>query len=843
MASSAYDFSLTVGDTTLGLMLAKDENGNKIWNEGVSPLATAQTRLDPFSYESIPVDIDHPISFEDYSSGGGFQSFNSTGKVTGYNYSRGLDLSDGDSIFLSPRINRYSYTFSLGTASQQKFQKVAVTSLGVFACDFAHPQSSLGHGGKIYKFNTQNQVWDEVEVQADTNFSDIAELDGVIYVAAGTDQYYYSSDGTTWTQYTDDTTIEPKFFAIRGDVLWMVDASGNVRNTTDGQNGQVPWSNSDRVADSASAHFNAGGVGSTSDTVTGFIEAGDILWVFKRNGIWTYDGQEDDDFYKESLIKPNNGKWPYRAVDGNIYVAYGNRLLAIDPTSSSIIPVYPTPPMNSTEVMGDITSICGDGNHIYFIVKNEFGRPYMMKGKPSTGVWHTFHHPYLIRDTGYTWPSAGANDEHFSPTDDLEWTPVDTDSLKSGLPSTVTSAQNQTFLYEESDGLALSGYPVGHLIHDNDDIRGVEFRLIGGSGGDESVREARVYMLYDGEPVGSNRSFDAEWPISATTVFIHGAEDDRWETNFDPLVFRNSPTGFFYAVTLLDGDGNTSSHSVSAEMKVHYNHRGPDVNYGYATIIDGAEHLGTKSPTMIMVVDDELQHMKLVRSGLSPIEDGEYEVDTTLNTSVVFPWIDFGARLFTKFLNEGEVLAHNVSSAKTVTLEYQLESEEAYTTLVSSTNNGVVTDSPDSVVEFYRIRPRVIVNANEVDVTPEVQGVVLHATHNPPRKRVWQPRIMLGDNLQLRGNSRGPIASAVVKKVLQDSPTKRCSMTDREGNVYTVRVLDAIEPSFTEQRRGGAIYDEGFFDLQIVEINQTSTSVGTSRWGIDRWGSGKVWAE
>jgi hypothetical protein len=833
VASGAYDFKLKVGDAELGLMLAEDENQEKVWNEGVSPLATPQFRTSSFSYEHIPPDIDQPIAFEQFVGGcARFAAFSGE-DVTQYNYSQRIDLSQGDRAFLSPLIKKFTFD----TAPTKPFNRIFESSLGLHAIT----------DEEIYKFNKGTKQWELKEgPNSGAKYTDIKELDSVLYVSSGgigAKDYEFSTDGLTFAEWNQTADDIPVYLTVRGNTLWGVEATGLTKNTQDGQNsaGATAWSAGDEV-------------GHTGETVTGLLEAADILWIFKKEAIYTFDptavSNAVDDFYHESLLYDENGHDPFLWKDGLIYVAYGRRLLQIDPFDNTLVPIFPVQGTDSTEVQGKISGITGDGKNLMFFVKNDRGGTYLVKGSPSEGTFHTYHYPYHITDTGYLSPHTAVDDDSNSAGN--AWTTpqhVANDEtasagLEQALNTSIASGAADVTSY-----LRAFKFPFRTKMSDLDDIVGVEIQAAGVGESGTTATDETVKLWYNGAVAGDNRADSNTWGTTTETK-TWGAANDMWGVDFNTSIFLHpNLTGFVYAATLENGSTGPNLWIDNVKMKVHYHGRGPLVDFPTGHIIDGSA-LGEDNPVFIMAVDNTLQFFKLNRPGYTPREDPGYEFEHQVPGLMVGPWIDFGARAFDKFLNLGDILAHNASASNTIVFKYETEggghgaggTNNVVTTLVRSEQNGEVSTAPTSDTTFNIIRYQCEMKAGGSSTSPELLGLVLHSTPNPPRKRIWRPRIVLGETLNLRSKARDILASATVKRVIQDAPTKRCVMTDREGNTYTVRVLDENIPGFTEIKRGGQVYDKGAIDLFIVEINQTGTPDGTASYAADRWGAGKVWS-
>lgn len=376
------DILLEYNGATVGFVAAVDpETGNKRIFPGLAPKLAPQIRQDSVSYSYLPPDIDIVVAFEDWEGGAGYYEAAPIDVAPlVYNYSRGIDLSSAKRCYLAPE--RQAANASTGGAIAAAPIKFWDGSLGVY----------MLAGQYIYQWTVSSQDW---VVRNDAtgdgvNFTDIAEMDGVMYAGRGnTVDYKYSTDGTTWTAFTDSDN-NFSFFEVRGiasaeAVLWGLKSTGSLKNSTDGKNGGVAWSSGDAVAH-------------TSETMQALVEANDDLYVFTTAGIYRYTGTAQESVWTggRQMYRATNGDGAFLWQDGGIYVPYGDRLLRYDPlgdTSStpSLEFVFPTQAMHGNlELNGTISAITGDADWLYVALKNAAGNTYILRGKPSQSIWHTF---------------------------------------------------------------------------------------------------------------------------------------------------------------------------------------------------------------------------------------------------------------------------------------------------------------------------------------------------------------------------------------------------------------------------------------------------------------------
>ena len=344
------------------------------FSPALAPSLQPQYRTDSYGYEQTPSEIDIPYAFQDFSLGAGFEDDPNESPSTaprGYSYSQGVDASERSKLYLSPLRN------ALAAGVDQAATKFFLGSYGYYAIA----------GDEIMEWSAGN--WVSRDSAGAVSYTDIMEMDGVLYAARGTSaDYKYSTDGTTWTAFTDSDD-NFSYFATRNTssgeaVIWGVKANGTMKSTTNGRNAGVAWS-------------SAVAVGHTSETVNGMLNLNDDLYVFKREGIYRYTGTATEDVWLGGigLNASTNGTKPFLWGDGRVYVPYGDRLHQFDPLENSITPAFPSLHMNGNpQVNGSITAIGGDAGWLYVGLKNAAGNTYVIKGNPyandGLGEWHTF---------------------------------------------------------------------------------------------------------------------------------------------------------------------------------------------------------------------------------------------------------------------------------------------------------------------------------------------------------------------------------------------------------------------------------------------------------------------
>lgn len=377
MPPGTYDLFLEYDGTTMPLLLHRDQQGNVAWYPSLSPALQNQFQTGDYGYEDTPSEVDIALSYQDLSIGAGFEDDANPSPTAGarsYSYSQGVDASERQRLYLS---------------------MLQVADTGIAAAPVKYLVSSKGThviaGRFIYELTAAPGTWTQRldSGSANTTFTDIIEYKSYLFAAAGGGSapasYYYSSDGVTFTQFTDASEVA-LYFATRDDVLWYVSSGSQVKNNQAGTaiNGGTAWSAADNV-------------GHSGETVRGLLELDNDLYIFKEEGIYRYTGTVTEDVWLggKQMRRTTNGFNPFLWGDQRTYVPFGDRLVQFDHTIPSIKFIFPTTKMRGhPEINGQIAAIFGDANWLYVVIQNAGSRSYIMKGNPyhnnGEGEWHTY---------------------------------------------------------------------------------------------------------------------------------------------------------------------------------------------------------------------------------------------------------------------------------------------------------------------------------------------------------------------------------------------------------------------------------------------------------------------
>jgi hypothetical protein len=206
-------------------------------------------------------------------------------------------------------------------------------------------------------------------------------------------------------------------------------------------------------------------------------------------------------------------------------------------------------------------------------------------------------------------------------------------------------------------------------------------------------------------------------------------------------------------------------------------------------------------------------------------QDGQLPDDTTQYTmetagSIWGPYTDHNALAFPKFLARVSVqmdLAGNDSDGEGVNVDYDTLQDAAVEIISNRQISGRFGQDVTANVNFERIRYVADLFSNLSTSTPELQGVVLHAVPVPPRKRIWRPRVLISDDLTLRGGQMDYQSGKAMLDNLFAAPNAYSQMTI-DGTTYVVRVLDIQSAGTVPHQVGGMDRKVQAYDLVIAEV-------------------------
>lgn len=359
---ASYDVKLALGSGEETYRLAEDPNkpGEAAWYEGVIEELVPQQTPGGFGYDSLPANVSIVLPHEDWSGGAGLANAGPGERPTRYSYSRNIDASRGQTLYLSPK--RQSTT-GISAAVVQFYTS---PTFGEYARTARRVYQFSG-GEWVERYDAGSNILTDIEEYGNT-------VDVYLVLARGdSNDLVYSTNGTSFGNTSTGNAYT--FLGVRGHtavnpVLVGVTSTGGI--------GQAV----------AIGTFTANDqVGSSGEPVTGIEVANDVVIIFKSTGVYTFDGADvQQKLYTRTLYSAANGS-AHTQMLGRVYYNLRNRVVQFDPVSESFAAVYlPEHP----ELNGAITAMTEDTVNMYFALTNRDGNTYIMKGNPAAGVWDTW---------------------------------------------------------------------------------------------------------------------------------------------------------------------------------------------------------------------------------------------------------------------------------------------------------------------------------------------------------------------------------------------------------------------------------------------------------------------
>ncbi len=402
-----YDVFFEVDGDKIGFNLADGENDVVGYATGLAPAIAPRVDNAAFTFSSVPPEIKVPITFEDWSGGAGYP-IASTNQPIVYNYGIRVDGSTPGKL---TRVGTTQYyerdIYPVDGFGDQDwmptgFGRVKHTSQGTFLL-----------AGDIYLWN--GTAWTlsyETHSSAGIKYElalDIIEFNGYVFVTLvdywgrygsgtrlGYTYVYTNNGGGSWTN-AAGAGIERDhlYFAVKGQtsgnpIMYGIDKTGELRNNA---TGIAAWSAAIQV-------------GETTETVTGLLEHNDVVYVFKTNGIYKLNaagtGTEDVWIGAKDTTNETNGSTPVLFRDGNIYCTYDGYLIQFNPSTNSLVRIFPI--QANDFYSGQINAITTDGEWLYIAFQTDwsYGEEYIsgnstyrsnhyahiLKGDPNVGGFH-----------------------------------------------------------------------------------------------------------------------------------------------------------------------------------------------------------------------------------------------------------------------------------------------------------------------------------------------------------------------------------------------------------------------------------------------------------------------
>jgi hypothetical protein len=314
------------------LMLARD-NGVAMWK----------------SYEVAQDggNQDKPIwSQTDWSGGFGQGDFADPSR---YSLGDTIDTSH-EGYFCLPPLDT-AESLAVGTLSGWVRHICYAPALGLFMID----------GTSIFKYNTGTGVWDNKATLSGCKH--MCAHDGYLYIACGSNSYYYTSNGTVYTQVavTAHSFCSAPPYAGNDPVLWAVTGTNTIASSEDPTDADS-WTTNIYIGDST------GMIGAYGYTSGLFIHQGQLM-IGKTDGLYHYDS--DGVVHKLLRLDRGNGVgmaypfWSICELRGASYFTTADGIGELT-SYNSYDRIEPIRNVSDVDIMeGVFTGVASDGEYLY----------------------------------------------------------------------------------------------------------------------------------------------------------------------------------------------------------------------------------------------------------------------------------------------------------------------------------------------------------------------------------------------------------------------------------------------------------------------------------------------
>jgi hypothetical protein len=170
---------------------------------------------------------------------------------------------------------------------------------------------------------------------------------------------------------------------------------------------------------------------------------------------------------------------------------------------------------------------------------------------------------------------------------------------------------------------------------------------------------------------------------------------------------------------------------------------------------------------------------------------------------VVFPWMDGGAALHTKFMTYGKLTGETMINTggfdRHIEWAYAIDGSALITDLVQGETAGITVGVPPDAIKYTWIQGRATIHTDNTAITPVFKGAVFGSTPNPPRHRVWNGVLDLkGIDIGPRGGTPGKQDEKILRDHLFNGSSSRVIMHDRWGTRWICKLHDVQQANLVE---------------------------------------------
>lgn len=826
--------SLTHSSTQRFFKIAQGENGALQYQAGTAPFTASQIYSGRFSLESVNANIDVPISFQNWRGGAGYveAELSKPGLDEVYHYSRGVDLSWPNRMYLSPQLQTGA---AVTSSTPLKFVR---STLGLFAFNTRY----------IYEWasSTWTERWDMGAGASITDMLQYSNTRGTYLVVCLAGQPpMWSVDGI-------------QFFSGTSNTVPSIRATSTA-NTAGATSLAVTKPTGTAENDILLAQIIVDNVTSYPTTIpSGWTEIGYNfttnmhIYFWKRAGAsegasytWGWTGSNPARITITAVQNAQTTGSPFDDVDGRfgsgdaipltaaVNVLGPDRLAVISyvATTGGGSAISATSPSGFTE---QTDSASTPHASVHYDATVSAGTLAATTGAFSTTAetWDT--HIWIIKPTtSYPTDMNRLTVRGALSGEPVLWAVDDDGDVRSTTDITDSaswSAADSIQVGQASSTIA--GFEtignVMYFVTDNgiDTYDGVTSERIWDSGSlkIDTARtfvwvDNRLYFAFSGallRLLPENNVIEQVWP--------RGGQKGNPELNGKITAIGGDSLDMYFVLQNNAGNNYVMKGDPRQPLTINGESIYPFHTWAYRStgdasailVVDGAsDTMHATNPHLVIGDDNSADYFILPRPNYRPEDDSNYRFDTAEGT-VTGSWVDAGARTYSKWLNRGRSINEGISAsgpATYVALNYEIDASGTPVQIHQASANGITSTSlTSSEIAFGRVRYSVDMDTDTATSSPRNLGVVLNATLNPTRKRMWVITVEIADLQQNQAGGRSSQGIDALRSHLFGALNNRCTFVDRDGSSYVVHVeiqgVDAAKRLGAEER----------YTLQLTEI-------------------------
>ena len=195
------------------------------------------------------------------------------------------------------------------------------------------------------------------------------------------------------------------------------------------------------------------------------------------------------------------------------------------------------------------------------------------------------------------------------------------------------------------------------------------------------------------------------------------------------------------------------------------------------------------------------------------------------------PYVNFNYPDINKSAIKLTVTGQNLSSTRTVQIFYKVDDDTDNdnigwntfgTGTITSTGQTLVGDFASALINFDRIRFKLVITTDNIALSPRINSLVFHAAWNPIDYRRWTAVIKLTDkrSMQLRRVRSTSVLSTDVStlETLRKEPFIKLQDPDGSSHFVNLKYSDAMTSSRVYATRGVAPDQTRLLTLEMTEV-------------------------